>query len=157
MSGEHGRWIRMSQPSSNSFFLIVKETCNLELSRWKILHFLLTNSRHFAKCCFQLVSLGAVLVGSNLLVFQKELIIEDSLPIPPYIHLTFFEWRLAFSVAGGGSSHLPHDLSHSTLLCSIRFSLPITICFENRMFSLCFRESHAEIQSRFSLNLCENH
>ena len=38
------------------------------------------------KCYFQLAKLGAVLVGINLLDFQKEIIIENSLSIPSYIH-----------------------------------------------------------------------
>ena len=48
MSGEYGRWIRTSQPSYNSFCLVNKETCGLELSWWKIMCFLLTNSRCFS-------------------------------------------------------------------------------------------------------------
>ena len=62
-----------------------------------------------------------------------------------------------FSVVDGGSFHLPHDIFCFTLLYSIHFSSPITICFKNRTFSLRFsRESHVEIWSRsfFSFNLC---
>ena len=64
-----------------------------------------------------------------------------------HIHnITFFGWRPAF---GGGSFRLPYSLFRSTLLYSIHFSSPVTICFKNRTFSLCFsRESHAEIWSR---------
>ena len=47
MSGEYGGWIRTFQPSCNSFRLVIKETCGLALSWWKIMCFLLTNSRHF--------------------------------------------------------------------------------------------------------------
>ena len=47
MSGEWGRWIRISQPSCNSFCLVIKETCGVVLSWWKIMRFLLTNSGHF--------------------------------------------------------------------------------------------------------------
>ena len=36
-------------------------------------------------------------------------------------------------VVGGGSLCLPHDLFSSTLLYSIHFSLPVTICFKNGM------------------------
>ena len=53
-----------------------------------------------------LVQLGVVLVGINCLVFQKELTIEDSLPIPPYVsyHLIWMKtvfccgwwWRFGF-------------------------------------------------------------
>ena len=38
----------------------------------------------FHQVLLPLVQLGVVLVGINCSVFQKELIIEDSLPIPPY-------------------------------------------------------------------------
>ena len=48
MSDEYGRWIRTSQPSWKSFCLVTKETCDLALSCWKIMHFLLTNSGHFS-------------------------------------------------------------------------------------------------------------
>ena len=60
MSGEYSRWIRTSQPSCNSFCLVVKETCSLGLSWCKILHFLLTNSGHFR---WVLLSVG--LTGSS--------------------------------------------------------------------------------------------
>ena len=47
MSGEYGGRIRTSQPSCNSFYLLIKATCGLALSWWKILCFLLTSSGHF--------------------------------------------------------------------------------------------------------------
>ena len=51
-------------------------------------------------------------------------------------------------MVGGGSFRLPHDPFRSTLLYSIHFSSPVTICFKNRTFSLRFsRELHAEIWS----------
>ena len=85
----------------------------------------------------------------NRLVFQKKLIIEDSLQIPPYTHITFFGWRLAFGVVGDDSLWLPQNHFHSTLLYSIHFSLPVTICFKNRMFLLHLsRDSYVEIRSR---------
>ena len=59
MSGEYGRWIRTSQPSCNSFCLVMKETWGLALSWWKIMHFLLINSG-----CF---STSATFSWSNLL------------------------------------------------------------------------------------------
>ena len=46
ISSEYGRWIRTSQPSCNSFCLVIKETYGLAVSWWKIIRFLLTNSRH---------------------------------------------------------------------------------------------------------------
>ena len=48
MSDENGGWVRTSQPSCNSFYLVIKETCGLALSWWKITHFLLTNSGRFS-------------------------------------------------------------------------------------------------------------
>ena len=48
MSGEYGGWIRTFQPSRNSFCLVIKETCGLALSWWKIMRFLLTNSGCFS-------------------------------------------------------------------------------------------------------------
>ena len=47
MSGEYCGWIRTSQASCNSFCLVIKETCGLALSWWKIMSFLLTNSGRF--------------------------------------------------------------------------------------------------------------
>ena len=44
----------------------------------------------FVKCCFQLVSLGAVLVGIYHLVFWKKPTIEDSIPITLYTKRHFF-------------------------------------------------------------------
>ena len=48
VTGEYSEWIRTSQPSYNSFCLVVRETCGLVLSWWKIMCFLLTNSRRFS-------------------------------------------------------------------------------------------------------------
>ena len=48
MSVESGWWIRTSQPSYNSFCLVIKETCSLALSWWKVMCFLLTNSGRFS-------------------------------------------------------------------------------------------------------------
>ena len=63
-------------------------------------------------------------------------------------NVTFFGWRPASGVVGGGSFRLPHDLFRSTLLYSVHFSLPTTICFKNRTFSLrVSRESPVEIRS----------
>ena len=98
-------------------------------------------------------------VGSNCLVFKKELIIEDSLPIPPYTqhHLLWIKTSLCcgwwwFILLAPCS--IPHCAQYS-----IHYSLPITICFKNRTFLLCLsRELHVEIQSRrcffFLFNLC---
>ena len=48
MPGEYSGWIRTSQPSCNSFCLVIKETCGLAVSWWKIMRFLLTNSGRFS-------------------------------------------------------------------------------------------------------------
>ena len=143
---------RISQPSCNSVCLLIQEICSLALFWWKGMWFLLTNSGHFLmSAAFSWSHWEQYLL--ELFGFQKELIIEDSLPIPPYIqhHLL---WRPAFGVVGSGSFHFDHDLFCSPVLYSIHFPSTITICFKNKMFSLCFsRESHAEIWSKrvFSL------
>ena len=95
----------------------------------------------------------------NHLVFLKELIIENYLPISPYIQNPLLGLRSAFGVVGGGLFLLPHDLFHSTLLYTIYFSLPITVCFKNGTFLLHLnRELHVEIWFKkkkvFLLNLC---
>ena len=79
-----------TQPSCNSFCLIIKETYGLGLSWWKIIHVL-----GWCECFFQLAQLK-VLVGINRLVFWRELIIEDSLPVPPFTqhHLLWMKTRL---------------------------------------------------------------
>ena len=63
------------------------------------------------------------------LIFQKVLIVERTPFQSLYIHITFFGWRPAFGVVGGGTFHLPNNLLHSTLLYSIHFSSPITVFF----------------------------
>ena len=123
-------WIQLMYQNfpAGSFCLIVKEACSLALFWWNIMWFQLTNPRCFL-CCLQLVLLGAVLAGINCLIFLKELIIEDSLPVPPYIqhHILWlktglwYSWWWFISLAAWPFC--------STLLCSIYFSSPITICF----------------------------
>ena len=50
----------------------------------------------------------------------------------------------------GDLFYLPSDFFCSTLLYSIHFSPPVTICFKNRTFLLPLsRELHAEMQLRF--------
>ena len=41
MFGEYSRWIRTFQSNCNSFCLVIKETCSLDLSWWKMMCFLL--------------------------------------------------------------------------------------------------------------------
>ena len=67
MSGECRGWIRTSKPSCNSFCLVIKETCDLASSWWKIMHFLLTNSGHF--------SLSAAFIWSSWEQYLLELIV----------------------------------------------------------------------------------
>ena len=81
----------------------------------------------FCRLLLSVGLIGAVLVWINRLAFRKELIIEDSLSIPPYTrHLlwmkTGFWWCWWW---------LPHDLFRSILSYSIHFSLPVTVCFKN--------------------------
>ena len=155
MSSEYGRWIRTSQSSCNSFCLAIKETHGLEVSSeiLGIFYWLILGA--FCQVLL-LVCLGAVLVGINHLVFLEELLIEDSLSIPPYTqrHLLWVKTRLW--CGWWWLILVAPQLLHSTLLFSIHFSLPVTICFTNGMFLLHLsRESYVEIWSRrfFSLNL----
>ena len=67
MSGEYSRWIRTSQPSCNSFSLVIQETCGLALSWWKMMRFLLTN--------FGCFSLSAAFSWSNWEQYLLELIL----------------------------------------------------------------------------------
>ena len=48
MSVKYDRWIRTSQPTYNSFCLVIKETCGLVLPWWKIMCFHLTHSGCFS-------------------------------------------------------------------------------------------------------------
>ena len=86
------------------------------------------------------------LIGSstcwNCLNFPKEVIIEDSLPIPLHAQYHLLWMKTSLCLVAGGSFHLTHDLFHSTLLYSIQFSLPVTICFKNRYFFHLSKESH---------------
>ena len=151
MSNEYSSWIRTSQPNHNSFCLIIKETCRLALPWWKIIFWwLILDTFHWMLLS---VGLRAILVGISHLVFQNELIIEDSQS--HHIHIiSLCGWGPG--MVGGGSFCLPHNHFCSTLWYNIHFSSPITICFKNETFSPCLsRESHAEILSRsFSHNLC---
>ena len=84
-------------------------------------------------------NLEQYLLGNNCLVFQKELIIEDSLPIPEYTH--HFCIKTGLGLVGDDSVLLPYNLFFSTLLHSMHLSLPVTMCFKNGIFSLCL-ENH---------------
>ena len=133
--------------------MVITETYGLALSWWKIMHFLLSNSRCFSlSAAFSWEQYLLVLVTWSSRGAHK----KDSLLILLYIqhHLWM---KTAFRVVGDGSFHLPHGLFHFTSFYSIYFSLPIIICFKIRRFSLRFsRESHVEIWSRkyFPSKLC---
>ncbi|CAI9164717.1 unnamed protein product [Rangifer tarandus platyrhynchus] len=100
----------------------------------------------FIECCFQLPEFGALLVGIHHLVFQKELMIEDSLPIPSYTRHLLYGMNIGFCCGWWWFICRPHRLFHSTLLYSIHFLLLVTICFKTGAFSLCVSgEWHAEI------------
>ena len=122
------------------------------------MHFLLTNSGHFfSSAVFSWSNWEQYLLELIRLVFQKELIIEDSLPILPYTqhHLLWMKT----SVWCGWWWFISLALRSLMFNIIVQYPLFIThqICFKNGTFSLCLsRESHAEIQSRrfISLNLC---
>ena len=81
-----------SQVVTTSFSLIIKETCSLALSFWKVMHFLLPNSGCLSwSSAFSWSNWESYLFGINHLVFQKELIIEDSISIPPYTHHLLYQ------------------------------------------------------------------
>ena len=84
MSGEYSRWIGASKPRYNSFCLVIKASLPFWVFLMKIMVFCSLILDVFRQVLLQLDSLGAVLVGINHLVFQEQLIIEDSFPIPPY-------------------------------------------------------------------------
>ena len=91
------------------------------------------------------------------MVFQKVLMIEDSLPIPLYAQYHFLWIKPAFGLVGGSLFHLPHTLFHSTLLYTIHFSSSVTICFKKQNISVMFQKRitcENMVKKVFSLNLC---
>ena len=98
----------------------------------------------FHQVLLSLVQLGVVLVGIDCLVFQKELIIEDSLPIPPYAQHYLLWVKSGLWCGWWWFISLPHDLFHSTLLYSIQFSSPFVVCFKNVMFCYVYVENHMQ-------------
>ena len=98
------------------------------------------NSGHFSLSVdFSWSNCEQLLVGINCLVFWKELITQDSFPIPPHIQYHLLWMEMAIVVVDGGSFCLPQDLFHSTLLYSIHFSLPITICIKKENIFITFQ------------------
>ena len=55
MSGEHSGWIRTSQPSYDSFHLVIKETCSIATSWQTTTHILDSLWGLLVECCFQWV------------------------------------------------------------------------------------------------------
>ena len=137
------RMWRMNQNFSNcnSFCLVIKETCSLPLSWWKIMHFTLTNSG-----CFLLSGVFSWSkwehFGINHLVFWKEF------PSNPIVYATspsLYEeqslvWLMWFILLA------PFSLLFHIIVQYPQYSLPITFCFKNETFLLHFSgESHAKI------------
>ena len=87
----------------------------------------------------------------NYAVVFQEIIIEDSLPTPPYApcHLLWIKTRFWWG-QWWFLSLAPWSLPfHITYSIHFSFLLPITICFKNGIFLLCFsRGSQSEIWSR---------
>ena len=120
MSGEYGRWIRTSQPSCNSFCLVIKKTCGLALSWCKIMRFLSTNSRRFLS--------SAAFSWSNWEQYFLELIIDfperarnRGLPSNPTIYTSSsldedrpFVWLVVVHFACPTISSVPHYWTVST-------------------------------------------
>ena len=130
MSGEYGGWIRTSQTSCNSFCLVIKETCGLVLSWWKIMCFLLTKP-----ACF---SSSATFSWSNWEQYLLELIIWFSEgahnrgpPSNPTIYTTspFLDedqtlvWLVVVHFACPTISSIPHCCTLSTFHLPSQFVL----------------------------------
>ena len=144
MSGKHSWWIRTSQTvavfawSTKTYVVLHYPDGTLCIFSGSILNASLSTAFSWSNGKQYLLELSfGFMEGTPL--------IEDSFPIPPHTqhHVSLEEdWPLV----GSGSFYLPHNLFHSTLLCSIHFLSPITICFKSKTFSLCLsRESHIEI------------
>ena len=139
MFGEHSGWIRTSQSRCDSFIPVIKEKCGLYLSWWKIMHFQLTNFGYF--------SLSAALNWSNWEQYLLELIIwfpegahyrglPSNTTIDTPLPSLDEDWPLVWLLCGD-SFHLPYIFC-STILYSINFSSPVTLCFKN-IISVAFK------------------
>ena len=147
MSGEYGGRIRTSQTSCNSFCLVIKETCGLVLSWWKIMHFLLTNSGHFSSSAAFSWSNGSGGfpegvhnrgLPSNLTVYTTSLSLVEDRPLV---------WLVVVHFTCPTISSIPHYCTVSTFHHPSQF-------VSKTIFSLRLsRESRVEIRSRrfFSL------
>ena len=83
MSGEYSGWIRTSQSSYNSFYLVIKEHAVLRYPHGRLCVFCWQILDVFCQVLL-LIGLTGSSTSWNCLVFQKELIIDDSHSIPPY-------------------------------------------------------------------------
>ena len=147
MSGEYGRWIRTYQVVVTVFAWSSKKQV--------VLHYPGGGSCVFCWLILDVslrVLLSVGLSGSSTwicLVFQKELIIKNSFPIPPYTKDHLLWMKTGLWCGWCWFIWLSPVIFHSTLLYSIHFLLSITICFKNGTFPLYFsKDSHVEIQSR---------
>ena len=129
MSGDYGGWIRTSQPSCNSLWLVIRKHAVLYYScgRLSIFYWLIPEAFHWV-----LLSVG--LIGSSTcwnqsFGFPEEAHNRGLFQSHHIYNITFFGWRPDFSVDVGGSFCLSHNLFCSTLLYSIHFPSPVTVCF----------------------------
>ena len=126
MSGKYGGWIRTSCRAVTVFAWSSEKHAVLGFPDGKLCVFSWLILGAFIQC--SAIWLGAVLVGINHLVFQKELIREDSLPLPPYTQHRLRPWWLggeeptcqagdADSIPGPGRSPGVRRGPYSRTLC----------------------------------------
>ena len=120
MSAEYDRWIRTSHLSCTSFYLVIKKAGGFALSWWDIIHFLLTNSSCLLlSAAFSWSNCRSTWINNHL-VFWKEFIIENSLPVPPYTLSPSLDEHqplvclLVVHFAGPMGSSIPHYCTEST-------------------------------------------
>ena len=95
-------WIRQMkenfQPSCNSFRLVIKKHAVLCYPDGRLCIFCWLILDAFHRELLLVGLMGEVFIGINYLVFLKELIIEDSIAIPPYTqhHLLWMKTALVF-------------------------------------------------------------
>ena len=108
------------------------------------MHFLLTNYRNFLLGVAFSWSSWKLYLLELIVWFSKEFIIEEALPIPPFIQYQLLWMKTGLSCGWWWFILLAPRSLHSTLLYSNHFPLPVTIYFKKRPFSLYLsRESHA--------------
>ena len=125
MSGEYGGWIRTSQPPScNSFCLVVRETCSLTLSWWKIMYYLLTNAECFSSSVtFSWPNWEQHLLELISFDFPEGVYSRGLFSIPPYMqhHILWMKTGLWcgcwWFISLTPSSSAPHYCTVSTSHC----------------------------------------